>query len=319
MNTMTKPHPSIRGMAISLLLLLCACLVWAPSAAAADPTDPASPPPMLRLETRDEQEAAFRKGHELFEEGTRLFASDRKGALALFSNAAATWRAIALSAGIHNARLELNIANASLLAGEPARAIAAFRRAQLLDPSNPQVASGLAAARRTAGTESLAPGALRATQAEPGEGGIAGTMRGIGRFLTYAADRTIRWLPVPLVMGASAACYVLTFALGIAATLRWRGIGVRHVIGSGALCLLIAGPVIAVEASQIGVRDAVVIQDAIIARSGPAEMYDPAFKEPLRPGVECRVIELRSGWVHVMLWDGRRAWIPGAGVEFITH
>ena len=90
---------------------------------------------------------------------------------------------------------------------------------------------------------------------------------------------------------------------------------VRHALGAGIACLLVVGPVIAIELSEAGIRDAVVIQDGVLARSGPAEMYDPAFKESLRPGVECRIFETRSQWLLIGLWDGRRAWVPASSVE----
>jgi hypothetical protein len=318
MNTTTMTRRMYHRAVRLLACVLGAWFMTGTGVAADAMSRPAPAADSLRLDTRADQEAAFRTGLELFAAGMKLHGTDRAGAQAMFSSAAATWRSIALNAKIHNPQLELNIANASLLAGEPARAIAAFRRAQALDPSDANIAGGLAAARRTAGTESLAPNAA-AVPADPGEGGIAGTIRGIGRFLAYAADRTIRWFPVRLVLTVAAVCYLATFALGIAAAFRWRGISLRHAFVAGLLCLLVAGPVIAIEISEKGVRDAVVIQDGLIARSGPAEMYDPAFKEPVRPGVECRVVETRSSWVLLLLWDGRRAWIPQSAVEFISH
>ncbi|MCX5690960.1 MAG: hypothetical protein NTV94_14445 [Planctomycetota bacterium] len=316
MNTL----PQQTRLTLGLLTSVVCCMVLAGTCLA----DEASPKPtvmptQLQVNTRTDQESALRTGHKLFAQGLEKFAKVKAGAQTLFSNAAATWRALALNAHIHNPHLELNIANASLLAGEPARAIAAFRRAQALDPSDPDVATGLAAARHAAGTESLAPNAATASKANPGDGGVAGTLRGIGTFLASAAERTIRWFPVRLVLAVAALCYVAAFALGIGAALRWRGVLLRHAVGAGIACLLVVGPVIAIEWSEAGIRDAVVVQDGVLARSGPAEMYDPAFKEALRPGVECRIIETRSEWLLIGLWDGRRAWVPALSVELITH
>ena len=95
------------------------------------------PPPTLAMETessRERVEARFAEGNREFAAGLELAGKDAAAARERFAKAAAAWRTIVIDGGIRNAALERNIGNASLLAGDAPRAIAAFRRAQSVDP-----------------------------------------------------------------------------------------------------------------------------------------------------------------------------------------
>ncbi len=132
------PRSGSLARALGLATLVVACL---PIARAAEPS---------ALASRAERERVFNQGCASFRAG--VGASDRSAASTAFREAAAAWRALSLHAGIHNAHLEMNIANAEVLSGDAPHAIAAFRRALALDPRSAPIRDGLAAARRAAGT-----------------------------------------------------------------------------------------------------------------------------------------------------------------------
>jgi len=45
--------------------------------------------------------------------------------------------------------------------------------------------------------------------------------------------------------------------------------------------------------------------------------YPPSFKEPLHEGTEFNLLEKRSGWFHIKLFDGSEGWIPDDSAETI--
>jgi hypothetical protein len=265
--------------------------------------------------TRQEVESLFSQGNQFFRTGLEKAKADKAASEAAFRDAAAAWRAIAVDGNIHNAKLEGNIANASLLAGDVPRAIAAFRRAQALDPFDPAFRGGLSAARRTIGTESLSGTSPLTDSKEDSSGGLSGTWRSITTFLSYAAKQTLLYLPERILLLAGGVLYVGAFTL---ATLRFAGRrSIRPWWAPAALvaCILAVGPLVARE--WYSPQEGVIVAANIVARNGPAELYDPAFKEPLTPGIELRVDEQRQGWLHVRLHDGRTAWVPAQSVERI--
>jgi hypothetical protein len=74
------------------------------------------------------REAYFKEGTREFAAGVELAPTDPSAARGRFAKAAAAWRTIVTDGGVRNPDLERNIGNASMLAGDAPRAIAAFRR-----------------------------------------------------------------------------------------------------------------------------------------------------------------------------------------------
>jgi hypothetical protein len=292
--------------------VLALALSSAPTRAGADAPSPAPPPP-VSLSDADARKL-FEQGNQLFRDALERAKADKAGAAAHFRDAAAAWRTIAQRGGIRNAALEKNIANAELLAGDVPRAVVAFRRAQALDPFDATVRNGLAAARRAAGTDNLAPGARPSTEADLSAAtGIGGAWRGVGRFLVDRSHQTLLYLPERPMFWGAAACYLIAFTLAALRTARVGRVprwGAPILFLAAALC---AGPLIARDLATT--PEGVVVAAGIIARNGPADLYEPAFKEPLPAGLEVRIAETRQGWSLVRLNDGRSAWIPDAALE----
>lgn len=256
----------------------------------------------------------FEQGNEMFRSALEKAGTDKAAAAALFRDAAAAWRTIALTGGVHNAGLETNIANASLLAGDLPRAIAAFRRAQALDPFDATIRDGLRAARRAAGTEAMAPGAATVAASDTeSKGGVRDAVGGVGAAISGAARRALLYLPERGLLWVAGVTYVLAFLfsgarlLGLGRIARWVPVCLL------ATAMLSSGPLMARDLAAT--PEGVIVSSKVVARNGPAELYDPAFKEPLAAGIEVRIEERRGEWIRVRLGDGRAAWIRVADVE----
>lgn len=308
MNTIRMTNSSrsfARFAALVLLALLGASMV--PNGAQGAET----PPSHL---SRPELEKLFDSGNALFRSGVELYKSDRAAAESKFREAAGAWREVARAGNINNADLENDIANASVFAGDMPNAILAYRRSLAIDPTSKKAEQGLAAARRSAGTEALL---LGSPAKEENVGGLRGALAAIGGFVRSAADHASGFVSLRALLVIGAACYVLFF---IGASLRVLGIRKVHgmVLGTVLLCAILSAlPIVVREVNNSGRAEAVVLAANVIARNGPAEMYDPAFKEPLRPGLEVRVEERRGDWSKIRLRDGRSAWIRTESLELV--
>ncbi|MBX3389798.1 MAG: hypothetical protein KF691_10140 [Phycisphaeraceae bacterium] len=292
--------------AIALLTLLGAFAV--PNDARADE----SSRPQL---SRPELEKLFESGNALFRAGVELYKSDRAASESKFREAAGAWREVARSGKISNADLENDIANASVFAGDIPNAILAYRRALSIDPANKKAEQGLAAARRSAGTEALLLGAPASK--EENVGALRGALDAIGAFARAGADRASEFVSLRALLVVGSVCYVLFF---IGASVRVLGLRKVHgsVLGILLLCAVLTTlPIVMREVHNSRREEAVVLAANVTARNGPADMYDPAFKEPLRPGLEVRVEERRGEWSKIRLRDGRAAWIRSDSLELV--
>lgn len=277
------------------------------------PTNPVAdtppPPGSVSLETY------FRDGTREFAAGMELVGTDSAAARQRFAKAAAAWRTIVVDGGVRNPDLERNIGNASMLAGDAPRAIAAFRRALSLDPGDPTASAGLTAARRAAGTEALAPGAAGSASAGGTVGGWRGVWRSVVRVAGGMLDGLLAIVPPPWWLWTAATLHVGGWTLafmrlgGVARVRRWMPITAL------AAAALAATPLIIDDLGRWRSPEAVVVGTGVTARQGPAEMYDPSFKEPVTPGLEVIIGEERGEWSMIRLHDGRSAWIRSTWLE----
>jgi len=293
---------------VPLVLVLFGTSSLAMFAQAADATNNAS----------DGVHRLFQSGNEKFRNALEIVKTDRSAAEAKFREAAGAWREAARIGGIHNVKLETNIANASLLAGDVPGAILAYRRALKIDPADRDVLAGLAAARRSAGTEALALGQSLSKKGEPGRvGGVRGAVESIGGLVRESIEWGTRIVPLRLLLGAAIVCYVglfLALALRVSGKLRVPNAALALMV---AILLVALAPLITNEVRAAGREEAVVIVPNVIARNGPAELYDAAFQEPLRAGLEVAIVESRGAWTKIRLRDGREAWLRGDALAIV--
>lgn len=240
------------------------------------------------------------EGEQSFERGLSVAETDRESANAHFRKAAATWASLRES-GVHNAKLEFNIGNAWMLTGDAGRAIASYRRAAAIDPANEVVREGLEAARKRAGV------------AAPTNGVRTIAQRGVElarRAQAFAAPKV--W-----IVAAGLLWLVGWAAISVRFLMANRGMG-RLAIACWILAVIVVGAPISDALDQRSSASGVVVAREAVARTGPSEgVYEPAFKEPLRAGLEVRIRERRGEWMRVALPDNKEAWVRGEQIEAI--
>jgi tetratricopeptide (TPR) repeat protein len=239
------------------------------------------------------QQGLVRQGLDAFDAGVELAARNAPAARAKFQAAAAAFAALR-QAGVRNAALEFNLGNTYYRLGDHGRAVAAYRRAQRLDPRDPRIQANLNFARERV-TPYIAP---------TGQGRLLEQLLP-WHYTTSAAAR----------YGVLIAAAIVGWGL-LALRLRWR---TRPLLWGGlagvALSLAVAASLLAELRLDATQPAAVLIGDPQMLRRGRGEGYEPVFAQPLGPGVEVRVIQERGGWAEVRLADDRTGWLPLSALE----
>lgn len=234
------------------------------------------------------------RAEHAFAEGEALMTADPAAARARFDESIAAYRRI-LDLGIENAAIHRNIGNAHMLRGDLGRAIAAFRRAERIDPLDPRIRESLAAARAQVRTEVHAD---------------------LGARMNDAVLFWRGWIPRPALLWTGLACWAIAWTAGAARLLARRGL--LTAIAAALVCTLTLGSLIA-ERTLLAVHaEGVIVQDAVTAWRGPGEgVYTPAFEQPVRAGVEASILERRADWLRLRFRNGAEAWVRAEAVERI--
>jgi hypothetical protein len=198
--------------------------------------------------------------------------------------------------GIRNAALYRNQGNASLLAGDLAQAILAYRRGLSLHPGDPTLRANLAYARG------------QVVYPETGN---------LGR---PPVDYLPPWLPRPAPV-VWLVLYVAFYSAGWLALPRWlmtqRGGWLVAGLGAfGVAAVLAAGLAVqAWMARQETLHPLVVVaEDGVALRSGNGLAYPPRYQTPLNRGVEARLLYRRGTWLQIELAGGQVGWVPASAV-----
>lgn len=239
--------------------------------------------------------AVFHEANALFRQANA--SGDQEAARDLYEQAILGYERVIGQAGIHNAGLYYNLANAYLLKGDLGRAILNYRRAEALEPSNAAVRKNLTFAR-----------SRRIDQIR-----VRTQRRILERLFFWHYDFSAKTRFTVACVAFALMCLALCVRL-------WFG----HVGG-----VLPAAAVLAVVtlslAVSVGVdaycrehvRSGVIVSDSVVARQGDGPTYAEAFKDPLHAGAEFDLIERRAGWWHIELADGNRGWVPENAAELI--
>ncbi|MCW5753075.1 MAG: hypothetical protein KIT24_00025 [Phycisphaeraceae bacterium] len=269
------------------------CVVFCTAALSAEP---GSTGYKLRPDSGSNLEVLLDTATRKFDHAVELLPDDRLAATALFREAGAAYTAL-YDRGVENHRLLLNAGNAWMLAGDVGHAVLAYKRAERLRPADTHVQASLAFARSRVAMD------VRPDRAAQFKAFVL-SWRGL--------------VPRPLVVGVVLTGY---FVLWTMATLRftpWRRYSrPRWAIAIGVVTIAALGLIVFDQRLRHAPGEAVIIAPAgVTARNGPNEaVYDPAFDQPLPPGVEVRVLESRESWLRVRLLDGREAWVPEHSLE----
>jgi len=231
-----------------------------------------------------------------FDEAQQVQLDQPDRARRLFRSAAQRFSSI-IAAGVVNGRLEFNLANCYLQAGDLGQAILHYRRVQRLIPRDEMLADNLAVARSRCLTS------IRPTRRSA--------------FL----QSVFFWHYQTPVGGRTQVALVLYIALWALLVVR-NFIPRRAITVSGIVCALLAGA----AASSVGITrwsdrnapDGVVTAMDVVVYKGPGPGYQRQFEEPLQPGVEFNLRQRRGDWWKIELADGKSGWIDATQAELIT-
>lgn len=206
-----------------------------------------------------------------------------------FADAAAGYEKI-LNTGVESPALLFNYANAEFKLGNLGRAIAAFRRAELLAPRDAEIRANLQFTRNQ----------------------VLGASRPESRWQAWLGQLTLNnWACL------TAAAFWLTF--GLLAARQWRPALVPKLKTATvflAIVTLLSGAALAWQtAAHFSRATAVVTAAEASARSGPFDDAQNTFT--VRDGAELPVLDRHNGWVEVADASGRIGWLSRAQVEVL--
>lgn len=218
-----------------------------------------------------------------FSAGNQLYAQGK------FAAAAAAYEQILHSEGQSPALL-FNCGNAEFKAGRLGRAIAAFRRAELLAPHDAEIRANLAFVRSQVPGSSFQPN---------------------------------RWLGWVSQLSLNEAALLAAFFLWVVSALRIArqlqpalAPKLRSLTRlATALCLFTAGVLAVQAANHFNSAVAVVTVPEAIARSGPFDDAQTAFT--LHDGVELGILERHDHWVQVADGTGKIGWLNDRQVDIL--
>ncbi len=246
----------------------------------------------LGVDLRDELDHALSE----FDQALAFQAEQPDRARRLFRSAAQRFESLR-AAGVRNGRLEYNLGNCLLQAGDVGRAILHYRRAQRLIPGDPMLEDNLGVARSRCVT-SIKPA-------------------GRSAFLRNA----FFWHYRTSVAGRMRVALISFLGMWVFLTLRnfvQTGTVTVLAVACAVLMMLLAGSLAVSHWSDRNTPDGVVIEMDVVVSKGPGEAYQRLFEQPLQPGVEFTVRDrTRGGWWNIELPDGNRGWIPADAAELI--
>jgi len=202
-----------------------------------------------------------------------------------------------VSEGVVNGRLEYNLGNAYLQAGDTGRAILHYRRARLDVPGDPNLEYNLAAARRRC-----------LTYIPPARSHHV--LRSVFFWHYGTSPRACATL--------AGVTYVAAFAL-LAAFAVYRRRALAWCAAAALLVFLATGGSVAMH--QYALRHAppgVILSSDVTVYRGPGTGYQRMFEQPLQAGVEFVLRERRGAWWRVELADGQSGWVPAEAAELVS-
>jgi hypothetical protein len=265
-------------------------------------------PPSVDLRTDfDMAQADFDEAQQL-----QLDRPDR--ARHLFRSAAQRFDGI-VAAGVVNGRLEYNLANCHLQAGDVGHAILHYRRAQRLIPGNEMLADNLAVARSrclTAIPPTPRSAFLKSVffwhyQTSVGGRTKTALLAYIGVWVLLIVYDPIRrrepadkTTPATRVSyhRARARCWVAAVVCAVLAATAGVSVGMTRW-------------------SDRNIPEGVVTAMDVAVYKGPGGGYKRQFEQPLQPGAEFTLRERRGGWCKIELADGKSGWIEAAQMELV--
>jgi tetratricopeptide (TPR) repeat protein len=201
--------------------------------------------------------------------------------------------AAAIEASGGSAELYANLGNASLQAERLGPAVLAYRRALLLEPSLERAKQNLVHAR------GLLPDWVPAPPEVSALDSFFLWHRSVSR-----ADR----------LDVAALVFALAM-LSLAGSIAFGSVSPRYLAGlAGAVWLALLAS-LAFDPAREANREGVVVAEEVLARAADSINAPSRFGEPLPSGTELHILDDRSGWLQIELYNGRNAWVASSAVE----
>ena len=201
-----------------------------------------------------------------------------------FRHAAALYQEI-LDQGLVSGVVLYNQGNAFMRANMRGHAVASYRRAQRYRPNDPYLEANLANAKGSGSDAERKP---------------------LIEYVLFWQD----WVSFPAKFRLSSLFALGTLAIAVFGV--WWGKRVFVRFSAMALLVTIA---LAISATYdwyrfLHLKHGALVANAVVARKGNAESYEPAFTAKLDEGTEFRVVEGRGGWILIRLAGDQEGWIP---------
>ena len=250
----------------------------------------------IPLRAQPDAELVFAEANELFRQANQSRTSDPQQAAAAYRRAALRYESLIQERGIVNSKLYYNLGNAHFQLGDIGQAILNYRRAERVDPGDPNVLRNLEHARAT-----------RKDKLDS-----AGGSQVLETLLFWHYD--FAWATrTRLLAGAWLAFWAVLLLRLFGQAWVPREVAVVSGVAAGLLLASLAVDAFADRTTVAGV----IVATETVARQGDGRSYEPSFEDPLHAGAEFRVLEERPDWYRVELPDGRICWLRAADVQLV--
>lgn len=247
-----------------------------------------------------QQQALFEEANACYRHGDSVRATDLAAAKQSFSEAAEKYETLVAS-GVANSRLFVNVANAYFESGRPSKAIANYRRALKIDPSNTVARKGLAAAERS----------LEPTSSDEKRGDKLGSLN-VTEFATAVSD----FVGVRRLQTFAIVAWFVFWG-----TLAGRLLGTRFAwktLAATSLAVLVAACIMIFNAWQENTQPAAIITVANAKlNESAASTAAPASNAVLHEGQAVQPLIERGEWIQVRTTAGQIGWLPQQAVDVI--
>jgi hypothetical protein len=232
----------------------------------------------------------------VFDQAQQVQLDNPDRARQLFRSAAQRFESI-VAGGVVNGRLQYNLGNCYLQAGDVGEAILHYRRAQRFIPRDPLLADNLSQAR-----------SRRLTTIQPTRRSTV--LRSVF-FWHYESSFASR-------CKAAIVLFAIVWAmLALRSIVSSRGVTVSAIVTAVLALSLATSAGVQYRSEQRRPGGVVTSMDVKVFK-GPSTTYQRRFAQPLQSGVEFTLIEERPGWWNVELPDGQSGWIDSSTAALIV-
>jgi len=258
--------------------------------------------PLLCLVSSAKAKLSMEETRSLFNQANQYFrqansTKDPDQARRLYEKAILGFERIINDGQIKNAKLYYNLGNAYFLKGQLGKAILNYRRAEKLGDYDENIQKNLAFAR-----------SKRLDRVN-----VKTEKRVLQTLFFWHYDFSIRtkFLLACIFFGVVCTCITVIIWSGRNAPCMVTAV----ICGILTICFLVS---VVVESRALANRVCgVITAKEVVAHQGDGQNYPRSFKEPLHEGTEFELLESRSGWLHIRLFDGSDGWIPKVSAELI--